>query len=79
MKTLLVSSSMGERMLRFLLVLAGVVFLLGGAPAVPVQAASQFDLPGPAGSGKFGAALLALPIGNLVQRHSRLQWRHRVH
>ncbi len=59
MKTLLVFSTVGKRLLRFLLVLAGVIFLLGGAPAVPAQAASQFDLPGPAGSGNFGAALLA--------------------
>ncbi len=62
----LVSGSAGERLLRFLLVLAGVVFLVGGAPAAPAQAASQFDLAGPAGSGRFGAPLLVLPNGNLA-------------
>ncbi len=66
MKTHMVSGSAAEKLLRFLLAMAGVVFLLGGVQATTAQAASQFNLAGPAGSGMFGAALLALPNGNLV-------------
>ena len=59
-------------MARTALVVAMTVAILAGGllwPAVPVTAglaSGQTDISGPAGSGQFGASVLALPSGNIV-------------
>jgi len=59
-------------MARTALVVAMTVAILAGGllwPAVPVTAglaSGQTDISGPAGSGQFGARVLALPSGNIV-------------